>query len=153
MLYCEDGTTLIINFSRAQTLGSCLNFRKSCFLDASTHQRLMRHTDTNRTLTLKFPFIGHDWWLGWCLHAFFGCREQKHKNALEEVDSKSFKIWYEEASWFSHVEKWERNKVDNLVPGLGLFFVSEVLSSLDFDIVMSLWTGIYKKAGGGTGDT
>lgn len=30
----------------------------------------------------------------------------------EEVDSKSFKIWSEEAFWFSHVEKWERNKVD-----------------------------------------
>lgn len=42
------------------------------------------------------------------------------------MDSKSFKTWHEEAFWFSHVEKWERNKVDCFFsPRLDLFFVSE----------------------------
>lgn len=40
---------------------------------------LRARRDKQKELTLKFPFIGHDWRLGWCLHAFFGCREEEEK--------------------------------------------------------------------------
>lgn len=67
--------------------------------------------DTHTHLTLKFPFIGHDWRLGWCLHAFFHCRKQNIWLVLGDLDNK------ETAGnvilHLRHVEVTQRNQLDH----------------------------------------
>lgn len=81
-MWLEDGTATLerslwpwhstySNCAKRQPRGTC-----------SSNALTQVFEDTHSNLTLKFPFIGHDWWLGWCLHAFFGCRKQRQKYFL-----------------------------------------------------------------------